>query len=169
MPASTPTNGTSTGRSPPAGGDIQSQPAPGSCHYRGGGEFTEPDPKCTPGALNPAVTQATIEQTICVRGWTRTIRPPERVTRLEKRASMAAYANDGAASEAEYDHLVPLSLGGSVNDPRNLWPEPQRSPNSKDRLELRLAELVCRGELPLAQAQREIASDWVGAYRRYVR
>jgi hypothetical protein len=34
-----------------------------------------PDLTPPPGALNPAVTQATISQTICMRGWTRTVRP----------------------------------------------------------------------------------------------
>ena len=35
-----------------------------------------PDPIRTPGAINPAVTQETIGTTICMRGWTRTIRLP---------------------------------------------------------------------------------------------
>jgi len=34
----------------------------------------------TPGAFNPDVRQSTIDQTICVHGWTKTIRPP-RATR----------------------------------------------------------------------------------------
>jgi hypothetical protein len=66
----------------------------------------------------------------------------------------------------EYDHLVPLELGGAENDPRNLWPEPGASPNPKDELEHRLHSLVCAGELSLAAAQREIASDWVAVYRQ---
>ena len=37
-----------------------------------------PDPKLTPGAVNPDVTQQTIETTICVRGWTRLVRAPGR-------------------------------------------------------------------------------------------
>ena len=40
-----------------------------------------PDPARTPGALNPEVTQATIGATICVRGWTQTVRPPQAYTR----------------------------------------------------------------------------------------
>ena len=39
-----------------------------------------PDPTRTPGALNPEVTQATIGATICVRGWTQTVRPPQQYT-----------------------------------------------------------------------------------------
>src|SRR5947209_18755405 len=39
---------------------VQPQPAPGSCHAIGHGEIVKPDPRCTPGATSPAVTQATI-------------------------------------------------------------------------------------------------------------
>jgi len=35
-----------------------------------------PNSHVTPGALNPSVTQANIHSTICVRGYTKTIRPP---------------------------------------------------------------------------------------------
>jgi hypothetical protein len=37
----------------------------------------------------------------------------------------------------------------------------------KDDLEDRLREMVCSGSLDLTEAQREIASDWVGAYKKY--
>jgi hypothetical protein len=118
------------------------------------------------------VTPATLGATICRSGWTATVRPPESVTGPEKRASMAAYGRSGASSY-EYDHLVPLELGGAVNDPRNLWPEPdypQRAGfylNPKDRLESALRRRVCAGQLTLAAAQRAIAANWVAAYGRY--
>ena len=51
---------------------VQPQPASGSCHAIGAGLYSRPDPRCTPGALNPAVTQADIRQTICQEGWTDT-------------------------------------------------------------------------------------------------
>ena len=60
-----------------------------------------------------------------------------------------------------------------MNDPRNLWPEPDYASragfylNPKDRLESALKHRVCRGEMTLAQAQRMIATEWVAAYRRY--
>jgi hypothetical protein len=38
-------------------------------------QSARPDPHRTPGAINPAVTQDTIASTICVKGWTRTVRP----------------------------------------------------------------------------------------------
>ena len=87
------------------------------------------------------------------------MRPPERVTEPEKLASLRAYG-ERPASRYEYDHFVPLELGGAVNDPRNLWPEPdypQRAGfylNPKDRLETALKRLVCDGRLTLADAQR---------------
>jgi hypothetical protein len=44
-----------------------------------------PDASRTPGAINPAVTQKTIAQTICVRGWTHIVRPPVGYTEELKR------------------------------------------------------------------------------------
>ena len=140
---------------------VQRQPAPGSCHAIGTGLDSRPDPTCTPGALNPAVTQATIARTICVAGWTSTVRPPESITEQEKVASMAAYGDTGSLGDHEYDHFVPLELGGATNDSRNLWPEPGTSPNPKDAVEDELRPKVCDGQISLAQAQREIVTNWV--------
>ena len=50
-----------------------------------------PDPARTPGAINPAIKQDNIGETICVRGWTRTVRPPSEVTYVLKRQAMRAY------------------------------------------------------------------------------
>jgi hypothetical protein len=102
------------------------------------------------------------------------VRPPERVTAPEKEASAAAYGYTGPFATAEYDHLVPLELGGDPNDPANLWVEPNDRPgattvdNTKDELEGALHHLVCSGQLPLETAQRAIAADWVTAMRRYM-
>jgi hypothetical protein len=140
---------------------VQPQPAAGSCHTIGTGLYSRPDPSCTPGALNPAVTQATINSTICVAGWTKTVRPPENITEQEKAASMAAYGANGSMGDYEYDHFVSLELGGATNDPRNLWPEPGASPNPKDSVEDDLHQQVCDGQISLAKAQREIVTSWV--------
>ena len=71
----------------------------------------------------------------------------------------------------EIDHLIPLSLGGA-DEAANLWPESLvKQPwnaHAKNRLEVRLHELVCTGRLPLAQAQKEIAADWIAAYETYI-
>jgi hypothetical protein len=142
-------------------GSVQPQPAPGSCRARSSGLYSEPDPGCTPGALNPAVTQATIDRTICVSGYTEAIRPSESITEAEKVASMAAYGDGGSPGGYEYDHLVSLELGGATNDPRNLWPEPGDSPNPKDSVENALHRMVCDREMPLSDAQLIIARSWV--------
>lgn len=142
-----------------------SQGATGSgCHYRADGAL--PDATCTPGAINHAVTQQTIKKTICKQGWTATIRPPASVTEPEKFASMRAYGDSTAVGEAakyEYDHLIPLELGGAPNDTRNLWPERRAGTDgsyAKDKRENRLRVLVCLGTVKLAAARRLMRTDW---------
>jgi hypothetical protein len=70
----------------------------------------------------------------------------------------------------EIDYLIAPRLGGT-EDIRNLWPEPYQAKvwNAfvKDALEQRLHELVCDGRLDLQTAQREIATDWIAAYKKY--
>jgi hypothetical protein len=167
-------SGLTYGPGPQASFAVQQQPPPGSCHYTYEGSDPLPDPHCTPGALNPQVTQSTIGSTICTSGYASSIRPPESITEPEKQGSASAYSYTGSFSTAEYDHLVPLELGGDPNDPTNLWVEPNDNPNatsttnSKDTLENRLNSLVCSGQLNLAVAQEAIASNWVTAYRMYV-
>jgi hypothetical protein len=68
------------------------------------------------------------------------------------------------------DHLVPVKLGGT-NSIENLWPQPLSGEwgwHRKNTLEHRLRKLVCGGSLRLEQAQQEIATDWISAYRKYV-
>ena len=132
-----------------------------------------PDPSRTPGALNPAVTQENIGRTICVRGWTRTVRPPEQFTRRVKRAQIHDWYHGGRLRDYQEDHLIPLSLGGAPDDARNLWPEPRHPADGwdadmKDDLEAELQHRVCAGQLGLAEAQHAIADNWHEAWRRYV-
>ena len=131
--------------------------------------------RLTPGALNPAVTQHTLRETICrPGGYTRSIRPPVGYTERLKRRQIREYGYlDLRLRDYEEDHLISLELGGSPSSPRNLWPEPHHviggwGSYAKDRLENRLHTLVCRGRIPLAVAQREIATNWRAAYKRYV-
>jgi len=70
----------------------------------------------------------------------------------------------------EVDYLITPELGGAT-DIRNLWPEPYQdtvwNAHVKDQLENRLHEMVCRGDVDLATAQRDISTDWIAAYRKY--
>ena len=134
----------------------------------------EPDPTLTPGAFKPAVTQATIGSTICVSGWTATVRPPVSYTNALKRTQIARYGYaDTRTADYEEDHLVPLELGGAPSDPRNLWPEPYSDSLSdgrptgarvKDGFETTLKRAVCVGTITLARARAEIGDHWVHAF-----
>jgi len=70
----------------------------------------------------------------------------------------------------EVDYLITPALGGA-DDIRNLWPQSYSATvwnaRVKDALEDRLHDLVCDGQLDLETAQRDIAADWVGAYKKY--
>ena len=137
--------------------------APGQCHARAAADGAPlPDPACTPGAIDPAVTQADIATTICRTGYTATVRPPAKDTGRWKIRTYVFYGLD-TDSRGEYDHLVPLELGGS-NAVSNLWVEQGSIPNPKDKVENRLHERVCSGEITLAAAQRAIAANWTTAH-----
>jgi hypothetical protein len=117
--------------------------------------------------LTPGVAFAVGVARICVPGYASSVRD---VSDAEKAAVYARYGVAWVPYQHEVDHLISLELGGS-NAIRNLWPEPYAGrwgARTKDVLENRLHDLVCAGELALASAQHQEATDWVTAYRRYV-
>jgi hypothetical protein len=138
----------------------------GSCHYHDG----LPDPVCTPGDRDNRVTQDNIASTICAPGWSKRVRPPASVTEPIKKERMRAYGVTAPASSFELDHEIPIGIGGATST-ANLWPQPwdgDAGAHKKDELEARLHDLVCAGEIPLAQVQDEIATDWLAAYQKYI-
>ncbi len=137
-------------------------PPPGTCHSGTFDGQPLPDPVCTPGSTNPAVTQANIHDTICRAGWTATVRPPVTVTDKIKAASARAYGL-GADARGELDHEIPLELGGdpgSLTDVANLWFEVGPIPNPKDGIENTLNHATCAGLITLATAQTAIDHSW---------
>jgi hypothetical protein len=130
-----------------------------------------PDASCTPGAIDTTVTQDNIQSTICVSGYTSTVRPSTSYTNKLKAQQIIDYGyTDTNMSNYEEDHLISLELGGSPTDTKNLWPEPYNIPNGarvKDRLENLLHKMVCNGTIPLATAQYEIATNWYLYYNNY--
>ena len=122
-----------------------------------------PDPICTPGATNPNVTQENISATICKSGWSSKVRPPTEVTNPLERQLLDRYGNPHGSNPADYelDHLIPISLGGALKDPKNLWPEYGPIPNPKDAVEMRARASVCAGRISLSDAQRKMATNWV--------
>jgi len=79
--------------------------------------FREP-----PGVFSTDVTQANISVTICVSGWTATVRPPTSYTQALKRTMLTRAGLDpNTAIAYELDHFVPLAIGGHPRSEDNLW------------------------------------------------
>jgi hypothetical protein len=125
-----------------------------------------PDPALTPGAV--LTTDAVL---VCQLGYANRFGTSRAKSRLRPiwstdHLSLLRRVRGGPA-----DHPISLELGGS-NDIQNLWPESYQtepwSAHRKDCLEDRLHELVCSAQISLEQAQHEIATDWIAAYRRYI-
>ena len=110
-----------------------------------------PNPSLTPGGASPVVTQANIGSTICMPGYSSSVR---KVSNATKHQVYVSY-NIAKAKQRLYvvDHLIPLEVGGA-NDIANLWPEPKGEAKLKDKLENTLHGDVCRNDLTLAEAQR---------------
>lgn len=132
-----------------------------------------PDQLLTPGAIDNAITQSNIQTTICVRGYTKSVRPPVYYTNSLKKKQIRDYGYaDINTTHYEEDHLIPLSIGGNASDPANLWPQPRISEwnaEKKDILEFKLYKLVCEGTVTLDDARHQISTNWIETYRRYVK
>lgn len=123
-----------------------------------------PDPSLTPGATLSLDTEQ-----VCAPGRTKA---PRHLAGSTKAAVLKAYGiTRPGLDEFEIDRLIPSGIGGS-NDPGNLWPlsrttQPWNA-DKKKKLDHRLRKLVCKGELRLAEAQRDVAANWIEAYHKYV-
>lgn len=129
------------------------------------GPLPLPDPRYTPGLTR----QASLAE-LCVMDREEVVRtvPPQ----IQQQVFQEYGIREDAASSFEIDYLITPGLGGS-DDLKNLWPEPHADTpwNSyvKDQLEDRLHRMVCEGKIPLEQAQRDIAHNWISAYKEYYR
>jgi anti-sigma factor RsiW len=120
-----------------------------------------PDARLTPGAATLASRQL-----VCSQANVKNKAVP---AALQKQV-FAEYGIETAKPQAyEVDYLVTPALGGA-DDLRNLWPHSYSAvwnARVKDDLEDRLRSMVCDGSLQLAEAQREIAGNWIAAYKKY--
>ncbi len=139
----------------------------------------KPNNDLTPGAIDVAVTQVNIDETICVHGYSAGVRPSTDYTGFLKHRQMDYQPTrylDKNPVDFEEDHLIPLDLGGAPKDEKNLWPEHWSEPwgaRTKDKLENALHRRVCLppgspNRISLTVAQHAIAVDWIAAYRAYV-
>lgn len=145
------------------------EPSLAACAVRIKNGYPEPDPRCTPGGVNPSVTLGVLRDA----SWrTRAVRNCAS-SEAQKHVAYRWYGiqkpriNSNQNQICELDHLVPLELGGS-DGLGNIWPEcgpdavtlNQRYFRQKDHVENYLAEEVKAGRMSLSQAQQGIARDW---------
>jgi hypothetical protein len=113
--------------------------------------------------LNPAVTPLTVRQTVCVPGWTATVRPPAAYTSALKRQQLRQLHLAGAPAEYEEDHRLPLEGGGDLRSPLNLAPEPLARAHAKDQAENQLRRDICAGG-DLRRLQAAFVARWLGPW-----
>ena len=123
---------------------------------------SSPDSTLTPGAALLAS-----RWDVCTQGNVKNKAVPAAL----QRAVFQEYGIQGADPRGyEVDYLVTPALGGA-DDIHNLWPHSYSATawnaHVKDALEDRLREMVCDGSLDLVEAQREIAANWIAAYKKY--
>jgi hypothetical protein len=118
-------------------------------------------------SLTPGVIGSTSVSQICRRGYARSVRLGEYDPRWEKISRDVYEAYDVERDRRHVvDHLIPLEIGGSPDDERNVWPQDKAQSFEKDRVENALHAAVCyrRGfhglHLTLQQAQRSVAQSW---------
>jgi predicted anti-sigma-YlaC factor YlaD len=117
-------------------------------------------------SLTPGATWAVTTGELCAG-----TRHTRTITAAMRRDVLAAYRMEAApADQCELDYLITPELGGAT-DARNLWPQAYASPvwnaRVKDELERLLPQLVCSRQLALETAQRDMAVDWIAAYKKY--
>lgn len=121
-----------------------------------------PDPALTPGEVLTTDLSA-----ICTHGYSASVR---KTTSQMKNETYRAYGVRGSRKHWKIDHLVPLCLGGA-DTMKNIWPSNFKAGKynaaTKDRLELKIHELVCGRSLPIEEAQGLFISDWRTAYDQY--
>ena len=112
--------------------------------------------------LDPRVTPETLAGTVCVHGYTRTVRPAWRwLRRLKERALAGIGRGPEDAGAYQLDHVVPLVLGGAPADPANLQLQERSEAKKKDHVERVLGCLVCKGEIALHEARAVLGhGDW---------
>jgi len=114
--------------------------------------------------LNPDVTEGTVKKTICVPGYTKSVRPATSYTNgVKAKLLTEAGIDHSRIGDFELDHIVPLALGGHPRKLSNLVLQPwegEHGAKRKDSLEVRMHSLVCHGEVGLTEAQGCIAENW---------
>lgn len=122
-------------------------------------------------ALTPGMTRPVSVEEVCAEG-DDDLDPEVPASRQEAVFREYGIAMDHSAQDFQVDYLISPQLGGT-DDVRNLWPQSYKetawNARAKDALERHLYQMVCDRKIDLAEAQREIATDWISAYQKYFR
>jgi hypothetical protein len=130
------------------------------------GEWPRDQASLPRASLTPGAVAISAAADLCAGA-----RPSRQVAEGVRRDVVRPYRMEHVdESRYELDALITPELGGST-DVRNLWPQLYESPvwnaRVKDELEQLLPSLVCSGAVDLGRAQRDIAADWIAAYKKY--
>jgi hypothetical protein len=121
-------------------------------------------------ALTPGMTHSVSLQDICAAE-DEDLDPAVPYSRQEAVFREYGISIDRSAKDFQVDYLISPQLGGT-DDVRNLWPqsygETRWNARAKDALERHLSRMVCEKKIDLAEAQREIATNWIAAYQKYL-
>jgi hypothetical protein len=122
-------------------------------------------------ALTPGMTRPVSVEEVCAAG-DDDLDPKVPYSRQQAVFSEYGISIDHSAKDFQVDYLISPQLGGT-DDVRNLWPQSYKettwNAEAKDALERHLYRLVCDKKINLAEAQREIATNWITAYQKYFR
>lgn len=168
--ATTPTSTARTSTSPrvgtpgaaaPTTSALQPKPVAYLRHSLG---YAVPDPRFTPGSV-----LAVGRTEICNPAW----KPAHSTigSQVQNKVSILYGAIAGPGTTIHLDQLIPVGLGGD-NTTRNVWPQAPSATHdgwkAKNKLEVHLHQLVCRGQVELTTAQHALAADWPAADRTYM-
>ena len=149
--------------------DTVTVPPTGKCKVRTKGKFVFPDPSCTPGAVNPHLTDAILQDPEFGTGCER----DKATSATEKKQTYGWYDITKPTNNAEphmiceLDHLISIELGGA-DTLDNIWPQcgpkgakgENRLFKQKDQVENWLAQMIRDGTMSKKEAQQGIADDW---------
>jgi len=98
------------------------------------------------GAVTPNVTQSNLSTTVCLTGYTTSVRPPSSYTQAWEKAH-------GGGIDTVVDHITPLCAGGDPFNYANYQLQFKPDSYRKDTTERLVCKMLCNGKLTLDEAQ----------------
>ena len=120
--------------------------------------------------ITPKITQYNLQQTMCVGGYVNTIHSSAYFRGRAVQRQLCKYGYIETLPK-NYEKIRPelLGVGGTPNDPRNLWPKPHISAwdaAKKEQPKFVTSRMVCAQEIALAEIQQAITANLVEAWKK---